>query len=81
MKFASSRRRFLLAGATAGGLLLGYGLFKPRDLLGTGNVFPVSGDEVALNAWLKIDNDYRLGERTRRTGTDCFGLRQHRDAG
>jgi isoquinoline 1-oxidoreductase subunit beta len=57
MKFASSRRRFLLAGATAGGLLLGYGLFKPRDLLGTGNVFPVSGDEVALNAWLKIDND------------------------
>ena len=57
MKLSLPRRRFLLAGATlGGGLLIGYGLFKPRDLLGDRELLTLSGDEVALNAWLKIDS-------------------------
>lgn len=61
MKFAPGRRRFLLAGAAAGGgLLIGYGLFRRRDLLGDPQTLPVSGDEVALNAWLKIAGDGKV---------------------
>ncbi len=61
MKHSSSRRRFLLAGALAGGgLLVGYGLFKPRDLLGSASVLPVANGEVALNAWLKLAPDGRV---------------------
>ena len=56
MKFSSGRRRFLLtAGVVGGGLLIGYGLFKERELLGDPGVLPTEGDQVALNAWLKID--------------------------
>lgn len=54
---STTRRRFLLAGAAAGGLLIGYGLFKPRDLLGPAEVLPAGDDEVALNAWLRIAAD------------------------
>ena len=50
-----SRRRFLLAGAAGGGLLIGYGLSLPRDLLGDRSRLPAGPGEVALNAWLKID--------------------------
>ena len=58
MSFSPGRRRFLLTGAVVGGaLLVGYGLFKPRDLLGDPAVLPVDVDEVALNAWLKIAED------------------------
>ncbi len=58
MSLFATRRRFLLAGMTlGGGLLLGYGLFKPRDLLGDRDLLTTRGDEVALNAWLKIDAD------------------------
>ncbi len=58
MSFSPGRRRFLLTGAlVGGGLLVGYGLFKPRDLLGDPDVFPVGEGEVALNAWLKIGGD------------------------
>src|SRR5690606_23461995 len=58
MKFRAGRRRFLLAGAAAGGgLLLGYGLFKPRDFLGDAALLPTADDEIALSAWLKIAND------------------------
>ena len=53
-----SRRRFLLSGvAVGGGLLIGYGLFKPRDLLGPQDLLPINGSEIALNAWLKIAAD------------------------
>lgn len=54
---STTRRRFLLAGAVGGGLLIGYGLFKPRDLLGPADVLPVGENEVALNAWLRIAED------------------------
>ncbi|MBI2801813.1 MAG: xanthine dehydrogenase family protein molybdopterin-binding subunit [Gammaproteobacteria bacterium] len=58
MKFSGSRRRFILAGATlGGGLLIGYGLFKPRDFLGDPQLLPLNADEVALSAWLKIAAD------------------------
>ncbi len=58
MSFSAERRRFLLTGAVVGGgLLVGYGLFKPRDLLGDPGVLPVDAGEVALNAWLKIADD------------------------
>ena len=53
MRFSKGRRRFLLTGAVAGGgLLVGYGLFTPRDLLGDPEILPVGEGEVALNAWL-----------------------------
>ena len=58
MSFSGGRRRFLLTGAVVGGgLLVGYGLFKPRDLLGDAALLTVDADEVALNAWLKIAED------------------------
>lgn len=58
MSFPSGRRRFLLTGTVVGGgLLIGYGLFKPRDLLGDPAVLSVDAGEVALNAWLKIAED------------------------
>ena len=53
-----SRRRFLLAGsAVGGGLLIGYGASRPRELLGSASILPTATDEVALNAWLKIASD------------------------
>ncbi|MEQ8662501.1 MAG: xanthine dehydrogenase family protein molybdopterin-binding subunit, partial [Gammaproteobacteria bacterium] len=58
MTFSPGRRRFLVAaGVLGGGLLIGYGLFRERDLLGSPDVLPVGADEIALNAWLKIDRD------------------------
>lgn len=56
-----SRRRFLLSGvAIGGGLLLGYGLLKPRDLLGSRTVLDTAPGESALNAWLRIAADGRV---------------------
>ena len=43
-----------------GGLLIGYGLFKPRDLLGDPRILPTTVAEIALNAWLKIGADNRI---------------------
>ncbi len=58
MSFSGSRRRFLVRGVlVGGGLLLGYGLGKPRDLLGRGAMFAANADEIALNAWVKIATD------------------------
>ena len=55
MSVSPGRRRFLLTGAVVGGgLLVGFGLFKPRDLLGDPALLPIDPGEVALNAWLKI---------------------------
>ena len=58
MSFSESRRRFLVRGAlVGGGLLVGYALGKPRDLLGHGALFAAHADEIALNAWVKIATD------------------------
>ncbi|MGD9603291.1 MAG: molybdopterin cofactor-binding domain-containing protein [Gammaproteobacteria bacterium] len=55
---APARRRFLVRAAIAGGgLLLGYALGRPRDLLGDPATLPVAGGEIALNAWVKIGTD------------------------
>lgn len=55
MSDAPSRRHFLIAGAAAGGaLLIGFGLRDPGRV-GDGSGVPVSGSEVALNAYLKLD--------------------------
>ena len=59
--FAASRRRFLLSGlAVGGGLVLAYGMFRPRDLLGDRRSLPVTTDESALNAWIKVATDGRV---------------------
>jgi isoquinoline 1-oxidoreductase beta subunit len=56
-----SRRRFLLSGiALGGGLVLGYGVMKPRDLLGARSVLDAVTGETALNAWLRIATDGRV---------------------
>ena len=53
-----SRRRFLLAGAvTTGGLLVGCSAPAPQERLGKPSDLPVQGDQVALNAWVKISPD------------------------
>jgi len=53
-----SRRRFLLAGtAVGGGLLIGYGVSRPRDLLGSSATLPAEAGETSLNAWIKIATD------------------------
>lgn len=53
-----SRRRFLIAGAvTTGGLLVGCGAPTPQERLGKPSDFPVQGDQVALNGWVKISPD------------------------
>lgn len=53
-----SRRRFLLAGAvTTGGLLVGCSAPAPQERLGKPTDLPVQGDQVALNAWVKISPD------------------------
>ena len=58
MAINRSRRRFLLAGtAIGGGLLIGYGASRPRDLLGSGSTLGAGAGEFALNAWLKISED------------------------
>ena len=54
---ALSRRRFLLTGAALGGGLL-VGCSARR--LGDGATFEPVGDQVALNAWLKITPDDRV---------------------
>ena len=61
MSLSHSRRRFLLAGvAVGGGLLVGHGLFKPRDLLGSRTVLASADGEFALNAWLRNSLDGRV---------------------
>ena len=56
-----SRRGFLLAGAAAGGgLLVGCGGAAPAARVGQGSDFAPSGDQVALNAWVKITPDDRV---------------------
>lgn len=50
-----SRRGFLIAGAVgAGGLLVGCSAPTAESRVGEASVFPVRGDEVALNAWVKL---------------------------
>ncbi|KPK05628.1 MAG: acylaldehyde oxidase [Betaproteobacteria bacterium SG8_39] len=52
------RRTFLLSAlGTAGALVVGWGLLPPRSRLGDASLLPVSGGQVALNGWLKIDAD------------------------
>ncbi len=61
MSFSRSRRRLLLSGlALGGGLLVGYGVLKPRDLLGDRHVLTSRPGETALNAWLRIAEDGRV---------------------
>lgn len=61
MNFSVSRRRFLISGvALGGGLILGYGALKPRDLLGDLTVFNTVPGETALNAWLRIADSGRV---------------------
>ena len=61
MRVSRARRRFLLSGvAVGGGLLIGYGLLKPRDLLGDRQLFNSVANETALNAWLRIAADGRV---------------------
>jgi isoquinoline 1-oxidoreductase beta subunit len=53
-----SRRRFLIAGAvTTGGLLVGCVAPEPHERLGKPADFPAQGDQVSLNAWVKISPD------------------------
>ncbi|MCV2356664.1 xanthine dehydrogenase family protein molybdopterin-binding subunit [Paucibacter sp. B2R-40] len=58
------RRGFLIAGGLlGGGVLLGVSLTTPpstRSRLGDKNSFPASGDQVALNGWVKIMPDGRV---------------------
>jgi isoquinoline 1-oxidoreductase beta subunit len=55
------RRSFLLSGLGLGGaLLVGWGLMPPRSRLGASALMPASGQEVALNGWIKIAPDGRL---------------------
>ena len=61
MSVSRARRRLLLSGvAVGGGLLIGYGLLKPRDLLGDRQLFNSVANETALNAWLRIAADGRV---------------------
>jgi len=61
MSFSRARRRFLLSGvAVGGGLLLGYAMSRPRDLLGDPRLLPTRAGETALNAWLRIAEDGRV---------------------
>ncbi len=53
----SARRRLLLKGMLAGGgLLLGYGLFKSRDLIGPPTLL-ARPDSIALNGYLTVTPD------------------------
>jgi isoquinoline 1-oxidoreductase beta subunit len=53
-----SRRRFLLGGLAAGGVLVvGCGLMPPRQRLRTAQPLPVSNGAVALNGWVAIAPD------------------------
>ena len=53
-----SRRRFLLGGLAAGGVLVvGCGLLPPRQRLRTAQPLPVSNGAVALNGWVAIGPD------------------------
>ncbi|MGE0485366.1 MAG: molybdopterin cofactor-binding domain-containing protein [Gammaproteobacteria bacterium] len=53
-----SRRAFVLTGAAlGGGLLVGWGVTRPRDLLGDAAVLPAGAGEVALNGWVRISAD------------------------
>jgi isoquinoline 1-oxidoreductase beta subunit len=51
------KRHFLLMGLGAvGALTVGWGVLPPRQRL-TGVALPVTDGQVALNAWLKLNND------------------------
>jgi isoquinoline 1-oxidoreductase beta subunit len=53
-----SRRRFLLGGLAAGGVLVvGCGLMPPRQRLRTAQPLPVSNGAVALNGWVALAPD------------------------
>ena len=57
-KPARSRRRFLLGGLAAGGVLMvGWGLAPPRQRLNTGSPLAVEAGAVALNGWVAIAPD------------------------
>ena len=52
------RRTFLLSAlGVAGALVVGWGALPPRSRLGDASLLPVSGGQVALNGWLKIESD------------------------
>lgn len=51
------RRRWLLVGGAAAGLLVGWGLLPPRSRLGGPGTLPVREGEVGLNGWIKIAAD------------------------
>lgn len=52
------RRTLLLGGAaTAGALLLGWGLLPPRARLGTADTLPFADGQIGLNGWIKIAAD------------------------
>src|SRR4051812_44750326 len=57
-KPSRSKRRFLLGGLAAGGVLLvGWGIAPPRQRLRTGSPLAVEADAVALNGWVAIARD------------------------
>ncbi|PJI98815.1 isoquinoline 1-oxidoreductase beta subunit [Acidovorax sp. 69] len=52
------RRTVLLGGgATAGALVIGWGVMPPRQRLHTAQRLPPAPGQVALNGWLKVDAD------------------------
>lgn len=54
LPFAPGRRRFLVAGAALGGLLVGCGSLEREGLAPVGPVVPGPDGALALNAWLRI---------------------------
>jgi isoquinoline 1-oxidoreductase subunit beta len=56
------RRTILLGGAAAAGaLIVGWSLLPPRQRLTTARPLPVRAGQVALNGWVKIGADDRVG--------------------
>ena len=56
------RRRALLSALGAGGaLLVGWGLLPPRSRIGTSGRLPADRTQIALNGWIRIDADGRVG--------------------
>lgn len=52
------RRTVLLGGAaTAGALVIGWGVMPPRQRLNTAQPLPQGAGQVALNGWLKVGTD------------------------
>lgn len=59
---ALPRRQFLLFGATtAGALVIGYGLARRPDRIGSGGSLPLTGAEVALNGYVTVDARGHVG--------------------